>query len=790
VAAPDDQQVETGCNHTALVFKEENVMCRQWILCGIILIMWSFGTSQGGTHYVPDDFPTIQGALDSVSGGDTIIVRPGIYYENIIFPGYQVILKSEMGPEETDIHGGMSGSVVVFQSGEDTQTVLEGFTIRNGSGTLVGSDYLGGGIYCVGSSPTIRHNFIVVNSVGTSEDLNGYGGGIYLKNAHPDIVDNIIGYNWSASDGAGISLGLGGACNPRIVNNLFVSNDTDNYGGASGGGIDSRYGDPEIRNCTFIGNEAAPEANGWGGGIRVNYSSYPVITNCIFWGNDAYYGPEISDYSEVLMIHYCDVKYGTGQPWFDPATCIALNPLFVSKSGAAYGYYYLSHAATGHSVDSPCIDTGDPNADVVWGATRIDDVPDSGFVDMGYHYYLPPPHVPRTWYVPDDYLTLQETIDAAFIGDTVVARPGTYRETIDLLGKAITVRSEWGPDVTVIDGEQAGSVVSFVNGEDRDTVLQGFTITNGLGTSSWGGLAGGGIFCDSSSPTITGNVVTGNVLADTGAGIFCWYSEPLITSTMICGNFATSWGGGLLILDWVGVPTLTNCTVADNEAGAGGGLACMNLACMGEVTVTNSIVWGNTALSDPQILDGGGVDVTYCDVEDGWPGTGNFDANPLFYDSTQGDYHLQWTSPCKDAGNGAAPELPDEDFEDDPRVALTGVDVGADEFYYHLYHHGPVQPGGPIDIRIAGGPAMPVKLYLGNGLVSEPFPTTYGGFYVPRPPLWQGQIGKVPASGILNFSTLVPTGWVPREVKGLQTLVGPYGGQYTRLTNPMPLVVE
>ena len=82
-----------------------------------------------------------------------------------------------------------------------------------------------------------------------------------------------------------------------------------------------------------------------------------------------------------------------------------------------------------------------------------------------------------TIHVPDDHGTIQEAIDASADGDTVIVRPGTYEESIKFNGKAITVQSEQGPEVTIIDS--GGRVVKFQNGEVRDSVLSGFTIRNG-----------------------------------------------------------------------------------------------------------------------------------------------------------------------------------------------------------------------------------------------------------------------------------------------------------------------
>ena len=100
--------------------------------------------------------------------------------------------------------------------------------------------------------------------------------------------------------------------------------------------------------------------------------------------------------------------------------------------------------------------------------------------------------------IPADYPTIQQGIDAAVNGDTVLVAPGTYLENIDFEGKAITLKSELGPDVTTIDGNRAGSVVIFENQETTNSVLDGFKITNGTGTSHDNRVDGGGIFCKQS----------------------------------------------------------------------------------------------------------------------------------------------------------------------------------------------------------------------------------------------------------------------------------------------------
>src|SRR5690242_15536142 len=95
-------------------------------------------------------------------------------------------------------------------------------------------------------------------------------------------------------------------------------------------------------------------------------------------------------------------------------------------------------------------------------------------------------------HVPADYSTIQAAINAAGNGDVIQVSPGTYTENLNFLGKAIQVTGLQGPTATIIDGNQAGSVVSFVSGEGPQSVLSGFTLQNGKAGGS-PGLRGGGV---------------------------------------------------------------------------------------------------------------------------------------------------------------------------------------------------------------------------------------------------------------------------------------------------------
>ena len=95
--------------------------------------------------------------------------------------------------------------------------------------------------------------------------------------------------------------------------------------------------------------------------------------------------------------------------------------------------------------------------------------------------------------VPADQPTIQAGINVATTGDVVLVSPGTYTENINFKGKAITVESSGGANVTIIDGGQITAVVSFVSWEKSASVLSGFTIQNGLAAFSTTNDSAGGI---------------------------------------------------------------------------------------------------------------------------------------------------------------------------------------------------------------------------------------------------------------------------------------------------------
>jgi hypothetical protein len=172
----------------------------------------------------------------------------------------------------------------------------------------------------------------------------------------------------------------------------------------------------------------------------------------------------------------------------------------------------------------------------------------------------------ETIHVPLDYPTIQEAIDTAASGDTVLVAAGTYTERIDFLGKAITVKSESGPIQTVIDGNHAGSVVTIEYNGDRQSVLEGFLITKGSADD------GGGITIYAAKVVLINNIVTLNAATENGGGVHGMGSHITMIQNSIFQNSAGYYGGGLSLGYEASI--LEENVILDNTAFRGGGIWC------------------------------------------------------------------------------------------------------------------------------------------------------------------------------------------------------------------------
>jgi len=229
------------------------------ILCIFILVLYP-KIAYTKILNVPGEHATIQEGMFTATDGDTVLVEKGEYYELIDFMGKGVLLASTyifdfdstsiyqtiINGDSTETNGG--GSVVTFSSGEDTSSILCGFTIMNGIGTYIEDQYytgfIGGGVYGTYSSPSLSHNIIkdnTANAIPIEGDL-GKGGGIYFRGGSPKIEDNLVMNNTAYALGQHLIIGTGGGryleeCSSTLVSRNRIIN---NEAGGNGAGIGTR----------------------------------------------------------------------------------------------------------------------------------------------------------------------------------------------------------------------------------------------------------------------------------------------------------------------------------------------------------------------------------------------------------------------------------------------------------------------------------------------------------------------------------------------------------------------
>lgn len=285
-------------------------------------------------------------------------------------------------------------------------------------------------------------------------------------------------------------------------------------------------------------------------------------------------------------------------------------------------------------------------------------------------------------------------------------------------------------------------------------------------------LAGGGMVNLNSAPFLENCMFLNNSTRESGGGLANFQCSPVLVNCIFSNNSANE-NGGAVYNFILSSTVLSNCTFHRNTAGLQGGAIYNHQS---SPVVTSCILWEDSSgSSTPDEIFNAGTStpaVNYSDVQGGYPGFQNIDADPLFVDMENGDYHLQYLSPCRNAGNGEIPHLPSKDFEGDPRIAQIFIDMGADEFHNHLYCTGDFTPGGVIAGKIVGLPGTStVGLLFSGDEITPPLKTKWGDFFLSSPWILISLV-PVPSSGILELpATLPPTLPAPYDLY-LQALIG------------------
>jgi parallel beta-helix repeat protein len=224
----------------------------------------------GVSVHVPADYPSIQGAIEAVPFGSEVIVSPGTYTENLEFLGKPIRLVSEAGPEATIIDGGGVAPVVLFWGGERRDSVLDGFTLRNGYSEFSGPYASNGaGILVAASSPAIINNIV-------KEGRSCDGCGIGVELGAPLIQANVIKDNlqWGCSGGGGGGIFVVGYGRAEILHNEIRDNTTH---GSGGGLLLQDTSRPKVIGNTILRNFADE-----GGGIYVlGESGADIVGNLV-----------------------------------------------------------------------------------------------------------------------------------------------------------------------------------------------------------------------------------------------------------------------------------------------------------------------------------------------------------------------------------------------------------------------------------------------------------------------------------------------------------------------------
>lgn len=327
--------------------------------------------------------------------------------------------------------------------------------------------------------------------------------------------------------------------------------------------------------------------------------------------------------------------------------------------------------------------------------------------------------MPNIIHIPSDYETIQSGILNSGNGDTIVVAQGIYYENLNLLGKSITLSSEFLLDGnkshiqnTIIDGSQpqhadTASVVLMVNGESASTKICGLTLTGGSGTiwmdehGAGTYREGGGILMNGSAAVICHNRIIGNrvtneeqVISTGGGGIRCGDGNPTISQNLIMGNYG-KYGGGI-VLNYSGA-YIHNNTIVKNESAAaysaGTGIWCTEDGASPKVFVNNTItentasggcggisllgtsallnsniVWGNTTSSGEQIVT---PYAGFYEGEFNLIGSNQSEADPLLGWNSVDELRVIFGSPTVDSGDPSS-EANDIDGSRNDQGAIGG----------------------------------------------------------------------------------------------------------------------
>ena len=235
-------------------------------------------------------YTTIQSGIEAANNGDTVLVAPGTYNENINFNGKAITVTSSGGVAATTINGGNKPGLatVTFANGETRSSVISGFTITGGGDTIF-SGNSDGGVYVGGGSPTIQGNTITANYC---HDIDvQFGAAAILNNE----VSGVLAGNGSGADqsyctfGSGINLG-GTNFYVNGLGSIVIGNTIENNNGQEPANVSGIFGGAifiwAAQNVLIMNNIIRNNTAGDPGSAFVSANSIgTVIVQNLIYGN-------------------------------------------------------------------------------------------------------------------------------------------------------------------------------------------------------------------------------------------------------------------------------------------------------------------------------------------------------------------------------------------------------------------------------------------------------------------------------------------------------------------------
>ena len=587
----------------------------------VLYVVW-ITLITAATINIPLDFSTIQEGIDATVDGDTVLVLPGVYNENINFLGreitvasYHLLFQIDTLIDSTVIDGGMTDDRVVRISDHiGPYALLHGFTIRNGRGGILVSNW---------SEPTLRHLIIHQNNA------ESYGGGIHISSSVGGRIEQVEVYDNECDGHECAGGGIAVHNSDIILENVVIHHNQVPDG--IGGGMRIAYSDVFLRNVKIHNNTAT----GDGGGIYI-YDSDLTFDGLSVHHNRGWQGGGIcirtgsSLNSEDVDIFSVYCNYGRhGRDFFtDIPISIALDTATVTIPTAYHAWpidqFTFSVNVGMHQQHAANLYVSPQGNDDNTGTTWVDPL---RTIDRALCTIIPATPTPRIIHLAAGLHLAEETGEIYPLG---------WISGVSLYGQSSAE--------TILDAQETHRLFNIRHMENAS--IRQMTLRQGRANR------GGALLITGAEIELQDLIIVNNTATNDGGGAISANAGTFQLTDVIMANNNSIGGKALHITG--GAVNLLNCLVRGNS---GGGIFNHSNT---QLNLSNTILWDNPPHQLHTVQSGSSVTFQYCDVQGGpeyihgindhvdW-GEGNINSNPLFChpDSLR---QVAENSPCLDSG--------------------------------------------------------------------------------------------------------------------------------------------